>query len=168
MSCAAATAVCVLPLSLWASRGGGTNPLSTSMLISSYLVRVMSPAPASCDAGRPADVDDRDDLHDRGPGEVRGAQHFQRNILVLLPRQPGHLQRHHRLFLASEGFPRARRALLFFNQQRLRLQLLLRWKNWGRLTSDGTMVAVVWISPPSKSNDRGLLVVQRKLLMRVR
>ena len=87
--------------------------LSTSMLISSFCVRVMmSPAPASCHAGRPADVDDRDDLHDRSPGEVRGAQHFQRNLLVLLPREPGHLQRHHRLFLASKGFPRARRALL--------------------------------------------------------
>lgn len=35
--------------------------------------------------GRPVDVDDRDDLHDRGPGEVRRAQHLQRDILVLLP-----------------------------------------------------------------------------------
>lgn len=43
-------------------------------------------------SGRPVDVDNRDDLHDRSPGQVRRPQHFQRHLLVFLSGEPRHLQ----------------------------------------------------------------------------
>lgn len=45
-----------------------------------------------CHSGRSADVDYRDDLHDRGAAEIHRTQHLPRNILVLLSGKPRHLQ----------------------------------------------------------------------------